>query len=89
MSPLLLGSLAVSLLGPLPYPLVLAIIETTKGFQYMVFGAINCAYIVRIVTIVNQSWINKFEDSLVIRTCVICSVLHYGIYGPDLVMVTD
>ena len=88
MAPLTLGAIAVALLGPLPYVLVIIILEVSRFGIIGGFGALNASYIVQFITILNQSWINKFEDQGVIWTSVVCSLLHYVIYVPELIMVS-
>ena len=71
----------------------------------MTIGAINASYIVQMVTILDQTWINQFQvkllfgdqkmikdekqDRTVILISVAFSTLNYVIYIPELVMVGD
>ena len=71
----------------------------------MTIGATNASYIVQMVTILDQTWINQFQvkllfgdqkminnekqDRTVILISVAFSILNYVVYIPELVMVGD
>ena len=88
MAPLTLGAVAVALTGHLSYALVVLVVEVNRFGAILCMGAMNASYIVQLVTIVNQNWINNFEDKKVIMSSIVCSLLHYGVYLPDLIMVS-
>ena len=88
MAPLTVGSTVVALLGPLPYHLVLAVIESSRCGMLVTFGAINASYILQFITIQNLSWINKFDDRTVLLASGIASLLHCGVYLPELAVVS-
>ena len=87
MAPVILGAIAVALFGHLSYPMVVLVLETSRFGCIITLGAFNASYIVQFITIFDHSWINSFEDRQVILASVVCSVLHYTFYLPDLVTV--
>ena len=87
MAPITLGTVAVALFGHLSYALVVIVLETCRFGCVISMGAYNASVIVQFITIFDHSWINSLEDRQVIMSSVLCSILHYGIYVPDLVTV--
>ena len=87
MAPVILGAIAVALFGHLSYPMVVLVLETSRAGCIISLGAFNASYIVQFITIFDHSWINNFADRQVILSSFIFSLLHYGFYVPDLIMV--
>ena len=87
MAPVILGAIAVALFGHLSYLMVVLVLEASRFGCIITMGAFNASYIVQFITIFDHSWINNFEDRQVILSSLLCSLLHYSFYVPDLIMV--
>ena len=88
MAPFTAGAIARAILGPLSSTTVILIIEFGRAAVITTYGTLNFSYIVQILTIFNQSWINQFSDRAVILSSVALSLLHYVAYIPELVKVS-
>ena len=87
MAPVVLGAIAVALFGHLSYPMVVLVLEGSRGGCIITLGAFNASYIVQFITIFDHSWINSFTDRQVILFSILCALSHYSFYVPDLIMV--
>ena len=87
MAPVVLGATAVALFGHLSYPMVVLVLEGSRGGCIITLGAFNASYIVQFITIFDHSWINSFTDRQVILFSMLCALSHYSFYVPDLIMV--
>ena len=67
--PLTLGSLARATYGPLPLAVYNSIVEISRIFLVGTFGAGIFLNAVKFMLIYNHTWLDKYEDKVVIRAC--------------------